>query len=116
VEFKKVTIIAIELNEKNFVSFVKSGDVLVDFWAAWCAPCQKMTPILLACEQALPQLSVGCLNVDDYPQLTKKLQVQGLPTLLLFQNGEPVARVSGFQPKSRLLDYLQRRLGREQHA
>lgn len=116
VKFKKVTIIAIELNETNFMSFAKSGDVLVDFWAAWCAPCQKMTPILLACEQALPQLSVGRLNVDDYPQLTKKLHVQGLPTLLLFQNGEPVARVNGFQPKQRLLTYLRHRLGRVQHA
>ncbi len=91
---------------------------MVDFWAAWCAPCQKMTPILLTCEQALPGLKVGRLNVDDYPQLTKKLQVQGLPTLILFQAGEPSARVSGFQPKARLLPYLQQKMQRksEQHA
>ncbi|MFD1319282.1 thioredoxin family protein [Loigolactobacillus zhaoyuanensis] len=105
-----MTNIASELNENNFVPFVRSGTVLIDFWAAWCVPCQKMTPILLACEQALPQLSVGRLNVDDYPQLTKKLQVQGLPTLLLFQHGEPVARVSGFQPQDRLLAYLKQKI------
>lgn len=97
---------AVELNPQQFLKLTQSDFVLVDFWAAWCVPCQKMTPILLACERELPQLKVGRLNVDQYPHLTQKLGVQGLPTLILFKHGEPVSWVTGFQPKDRLLGYL----------
>jgi thioredoxin 1 len=97
---------AVNSKATNFFSLIQQEWVLVDFWAAWCTPCQKMTPILLACEKEIPAIHVVRVNVDEEPTIAEKCQVQGLPTLMIFHNGQPVRRVAGYQPKERVLAAL----------
>ena len=70
--------------------------VLVDFWAPWCAPCKKLEPALedLA-ERHRGHLTVATLNVDEEPACAGRYDVLSLPTLMLFSDGEPVARLTG---------------------
>ena len=78
--------------------------VLVDFTAVWCGPCKMIDPIVsqLAQEWA-GKVKVVALDVDDNPDLAMQYQVMGVPTLMLFINGQPSQRVSGYQPKDRIV-------------
>jgi thioredoxin 1 len=77
--------------------------VLVDFTAVWCGPCKTLEPVVKQlAEQWEGKVKVMKLDVDDHPQLAMEYQVMGVPTLMLFKHGQPVERVSGYQPKDRL--------------
>ena len=78
--------------------------VLVDFTAVWCGPCKMIDPIVsqLAVEWA-GKVKVVALDVDDNPDLAMQYQVMGVPTLMLFIDGQPNQRVSGYQPKDRIV-------------
>ncbi len=77
--------------------------VLVDFGAVWCGPCKMLDPeVHKLAEQWAGKLKVVKLDVDDSPDIAGDYQVMGLPTLILFKNGKPVERVSGYQPKDKL--------------
>jgi thioredoxin 1 len=105
----------VAVTDSSFAQDVLSapGPVLVDFWAEWCAPCRMIAPILeqLAAEQG-DGLKVVKLDVDQNPRVPNQYGVQGIPTLILFRNGEPVERIVGFLPKPALLNRLQKHLGR----
>ncbi len=77
--------------------------VMVDFSAVWCGPCKMLDPVVRQlADQWDGKVKFCKLDVDNDPQLAEEYQVMGVPTLMLFKNGKPVERVSGFQPKDRL--------------
>jgi thioredoxin 1 len=77
--------------------------VLVDFTAVWCQPCKMLDPVVKQLAQQWDgKIKVVKLDVDDNPDLAVDYQVMGVPTLILFKDGQPVERVTGYQPKDRL--------------
>lgn len=98
-----------EIDESTFESEVLTGPdpVLVDFSAVWCGPCKMLDPIVeeLASEWT-GKVKVVKLDVDHSPGVAMQYQVLGVPTLMLFVDGESRERITGFQPKDRILSKL----------
>ena len=99
-----------EVTDSNFEQAVLQSDkpVLVDFWAAWCAPCRMLAPTVDAlAEQYAGNLNVVKLNVDDNPNIPSRYGIKGIPTLILFMNGEEADRLVGANSKdtiARMID------------
>lgn len=81
------------------------GAVLVDFWATWCGPCRRQGPIVD--ELAEEGYNVGKLDVDQNMSLAQQYNVQGVPTLMVFKNGQEAARFVGITPKEKLIAALE---------
>lgn len=94
---------AITVTADTFRSTVIESDkpVLVDFWAEWCGPCKKLSPILdeVAAELG-DEAIVAKVNVDEQRQLSAMFQIMSIPTVLIFKDGQKVADIVGAQPKS----------------
>jgi len=98
-----------EVNEDNFQDEVLSASqpVLVDFSAVWCSPCKMLDPIVEQLAQEWNgKVKVVKLDVDHNPNIAMEYQVMGVPTLMLFVSGEPLERMTGFQPKDRITNRI----------
>lgn len=91
----------VELTDANFVQTVKSHPlVVVDFWAPWCGPCKMVSPVLEELASEMVGLATfGKLNVDDNPTISQQFEIQGIPTIMVFKDGEPVDGLVGAAPK-----------------
>ncbi len=87
------------------------GPVLVDFWAEWCGPCKMIGPSLEEISDELGvRVTIAKLNIDDNPDAPGKYGVRGIPTMILFKNGQPAATKVGAAPKSQLKAWLESEL------
>jgi thioredoxin 1 len=101
------------ITDSSFHSDVINSDkpVLVDFWAEWCGPCKMIGPALEEISEELGEaVTVTKLNIDENPDAPGRYGVRGIPTMILFKNGEIAATKVGAEPKSQLKAWLQREL------
>ena len=95
------------LTDNSFEEVIKSkGLVLVDFWAEWCGPCKKVSPILDEISEEHGIL-VGKLNIDENPVKTSEYSVHSIPTMVLFEDGIPMKTIIGAKPKHMMLKELE---------
>ena len=100
----------VKVTDENFDTEVlkSSKPIVVDFWAEWCGPCKMIAPIL---EEIANEMSdkvlVGKLNVDENSQTPPKYGIRGIPTLILFKNGEAVGTHVGALSKSDLVKFIE---------
>lgn len=85
-----------DINEKDFKELKSSGKkILVDFWASWCRPCLMLTPVLEKLQLEYPDVEFVKVNVSQEMTLAQEFGITSIPTVILFNNGDIVNRVSG---------------------
>ena len=104
---------SIDLTNENFVQEVieksKSTPVIVDFWAPWCEPCKQIGPILdKLVASSNGRVVLTKMNIDDYPEISQQLQIQSIPAILGFHNGQPVDGFVGVQPESSIKTFVEK--------
>ena len=96
------------LNNKNFKTQVKSGLVMVDFWATWCGPCKMVAPTLNSiAETESEKIKVAKVNVDKEQQIAQKFKIRSIPTMVIFKNGKEVKRFTGIKSKKFLMSEVE---------
>ncbi|MCM1265727.1 MAG: thioredoxin [Candidatus Gastranaerophilales bacterium] len=104
---------SIDVTEATFEAEVLKSEVpvVVDFGAKWCGPCRKLTPVLDDIALTLGEKAkIVRVNADENRELLKQYSVSGLPSLLVFKNGEPVERMAGLVPKSTIISNIEKHI------
>jgi len=114
--FHSIAMSHIDVTAATFATDVleasKSSVVLADFWAPWCGPCRMIAPLLeeiSSMPEFAGKLVVAKINVDEHPDLAEKYEIQGIPNMKFFRQGDIVAEVTGFHPaetKDLLLEHI----------
>ena len=103
----------INTTDENFEKDVLKNQkpVLTDFWASWCAPCRQLAPILEEiAEEMKDQIVIAKHNIDDHPNQPTRFGVRGIPTMLLFKNGELAGTQVGVTTKSNILNFIKKNI------
>ena len=104
---------AIQVNDATFENNVlKSNELaVVDFWAPWCGPCRKLGPVIdEVASEFQGKVNIYKLNTDENLKTAKEYSISGLPSILIFKNGQAVERLVGLMPKSTLVNNIQKHL------
>ena len=97
-----------ELDPSSMEEAENSGETwVVDFWASWCGPCQKLAPIYEEVSEEVENVNFGKVNMEEHSSLATKYGVQALPTLLIIKDGDIVAKNEGFMDKESLKSWVQ---------
>lgn len=98
----------LNINKSNFEAEVLQSEqkVLLDFWAPWCAPCRMLTPIVDEIATERPDLKVVKVNVDEEVELAAEYGIMSIPTLVVFEKGEVVNKITGARPKEAILEMI----------
>ena len=84
--------------------------IILDFWAAWCGPCQVLMPVMEEIAQEERQIKICKINVDEEPELARRYKIQTIPTLVYIKEGEIVDRMSGVRSKGEIVEIIERKL------
>lgn len=97
-----------ELDPSSMEEAVKSGETwVVDFWASWCGPCQKLAPIYKEVAEEFDDVNFGKVNMEEHSDIATKYNVSALPTLLIIKDGDVVGKNAGFMDKEALTEWIQ---------
>ena len=97
--------------DSNFDSEIQTGVTLVDFWAEWCGPCRRLAPAVDAIATEYDgRATVAKMNVDENPNVPGRFMIRGIPTLLIFKNGELADQIVGLVPKEEIAKKLDQQL------
>ena len=97
----------VHLNDSNYETETAQGVVVVDFWAPWCGPCRALAPHLETAAQKFDgKLRICKYNVDEANEYAAKLGIRSIPTLIVYENGQPIQQHVGSMGQSQLEDFL----------
>ncbi len=85
----------VTLTDENFDSLTREGTVLIDFWGAWCGPCQTFGPVYEQASERYPDVLFGKVDVEDNPALAERFAIRGIPTLVAMQDGSTLVTLPG---------------------
>ena len=103
----------IQISDDTFEeNVIKKGQpIIVDFWAEWCGPCKQIGPILEELsDEYKDKITIGKLDVDENPETPGKFQIRGIPTMLLFNNGELIDTKVGMSSKADLTEWIDKNI------
>ena len=103
----------IQISDDTFEeNVIKKGQpIIVDFWAEWCGPCKQIVPILEEIsDEYSGKITIGKLDVDENPETPGKFQIRGIPTMLLFNNGELIDTKVGMSSKADLTEWIDKNI------